>query len=94
MMGNFFRWLTDHKQPVNKKQKLPIACNKPDTELYSAASSGGQGKYTKYVSLSWPPLEAALSIPNLSLFLLKKTTFGEWIIKIKEIAVGAELRTS
>jgi hypothetical protein len=39
-----------------------------NVEIDSPASRGGQGKYMKYVSLSWPPLEAALLIFNGSLF--------------------------
>jgi len=31
MLGNFFRSSTDHKQRVNKTQKILITC-KPDTE--------------------------------------------------------------
>jgi hypothetical protein len=41
MPDNFFRKSTDHKKPVNKKQKV---------EIDGAASSGGQGKYKKDVS--------------------------------------------
>jgi hypothetical protein len=41
---------------------------KQNVEIDSAASSGGKGKYMKYVSFPWPPLEAALSILNVSLF--------------------------
>ena len=37
----------------------------------SAASSGGQGKYVKYVNFPWPPLEAALPVFNVSLFYFK-----------------------
>jgi hypothetical protein len=59
--GNFCRKQTDHKPRVNKKQNI---------EIDSLASRKGQGKYTKYVSVPWSPLEAALSISNLG-FLLK-----------------------
>jgi hypothetical protein len=41
MLGNFFHRSTDRKERVNKKQNV---------EVDSAASSGGQGKYKKYVS--------------------------------------------
>ena len=40
-----------------------------NVENDSAASSGGQGKYVKYVNFPWPPLEAALTFFNFSLFL-------------------------
>jgi hypothetical protein len=70
MLGNFFRRSTDHKQRVNKKQNV---------EVDSPASSGGQGKYMKCDSFTWPPLEATLSILNFSLFL--KNNFREGIIK-------------
>jgi hypothetical protein len=36
------------------------------------ASSGGQGKYTKYVSFSLPPLEAVISIFSSRIVLLRK----------------------
>jgi hypothetical protein len=39
-------------------------------EVDNSASSGEPEKYTKYVSFSWPPLEAAVSIFNV-IFLLK-----------------------
>ena len=61
MPGNFFRRSTYHKQCVSNKQKLLRACiNNKKIEIDSAASSGGQVKYTKYVSFPWPPLQAAL----------------------------------
>jgi len=37
--------------------------------------SGDQGKYVEYVSCPWNPLEAALSVLNLGIFLVKKTIF-------------------
>jgi hypothetical protein len=49
----------DRKQRVNKKQ---------NTETDSSASSGDQGKYMKYVSFSWPPFAAALTILKFSFF--------------------------
>jgi hypothetical protein len=52
----------DYKQRVNKKQNV---------EIDSAASNRGQGKYMEYVNFPWTPLEAALSIFNISLFLLE-----------------------
>jgi hypothetical protein len=42
---------------VNKKHNVPID---------SFASSGGQGKYVKYVSFSWSPPEAAVPVLNVS----------------------------
>ena len=48
MLGNFL------KKRVNKKRNVDV--NNP-------TSSGGQGKYMKYVSLYGSALEAALSIP-------------------------------
>jgi hypothetical protein len=47
----------DHKQSVNKKQN----------KVHSPASSGGKGKYMKYISSPWPPLEAAMSILKFKL---------------------------
>jgi len=43
MMGNFFRWLTDHKQQVNKKQKLSITCNKQNTKLDTLREAEAKG---------------------------------------------------
>jgi hypothetical protein len=34
-------------------------------------SRGGEGRYRKYVSFPWPPLEAALSILNVDFFVKK-----------------------
>jgi hypothetical protein len=39
------------------------------SEIDSPASSGGQCKYMKYVTFSWLPIEAALSIFNFSPFV-------------------------
>jgi hypothetical protein len=41
---------------LNKKQNV---------EIDRPASSGAKGKYIKYVSFHWPPLEAVLSIFNV-----------------------------
>jgi hypothetical protein len=57
MQSNFFRRSMDHKRHVNKKQNV---------ETDSAGSSGVQENYTKYISFPWPPLEAALSVFNVS----------------------------
>jgi len=56
-------------QPVNKTA-FPVArkSKKQNFETDISASSGGGGKYVKYLTFSWPPLEATLSIFNLSLF--------------------------
>jgi len=43
-----------------------------NVESDSAAASGGQGKYVKYVNFPWPPPEAAPSVFNFSLFLILK----------------------
>jgi hypothetical protein len=48
-----------HKQHVNKKENV---------EINNSASSVGQEKYMKYVSFLWPPLDAVLSIFNVTLF--------------------------
>jgi hypothetical protein len=45
---------------------------KRNVEIDSPAASGGYGKYMKYISFPWPPLEAALSVFNVGFFLLKK----------------------
>ena len=55
-----------HKQRVNKKQNV---------EINNSASSIGQEKYMKYVSCPWPPLEATLSIFNITVFAKKKFFF-------------------
>jgi len=41
---------------------LPRLNEKQNVERVIPASSGSQGKYIKYVSIPWPPLEVALSI--------------------------------
>jgi hypothetical protein len=53
-------------------------------EIETPVSSGGQGKYVKYVRFPWPPLEAALSIFTVSLFFCSRTIFGERINNKKE----------
>jgi hypothetical protein len=58
---------------INKKQNV---------EFDSPASSGGEGKYMKYVSVPWPLLETALSVFTINLFLLK-TVSWEGINKSK-----------
>jgi hypothetical protein len=81
MLGNFFHRPTAQKQRVNKKQKV---------EIDSPASSGGQGKYMKYVSFPWLPREAALSVLNFGLFfLLKNNIFEKELIKTNDIGINA-----
>jgi hypothetical protein len=58
--GNFFWRSTYHNQHVNKKQNV---------EIDSPATSGGQGKYMKYVSFPWLLLVVALSVLISGLFL-------------------------
>ena len=60
-------------QRVNKT-KFPVAriSKKQNFETDSSASSGGGEKYVKYLTFSWPPLEATLSIFNVSLSVKKK----------------------
>jgi hypothetical protein len=45
---------------------LPLS-NKKSNEIDSPALGRGQGKHMKYVSFSWPALEAALSVFNVHL---------------------------
>jgi hypothetical protein len=61
---------------MNKKQNF-LACvnKKQNDEIDSAASSGGQRKYMKYVNFPWPPLRAARSILNFTLFFAKNNVF-------------------
>ena len=69
MLGNFFRISTDNKQRINTKQSFIALLNKKqNVEIESPASSGGQGKYTKYFSFPRSPLEAELSIFNVIFF--------------------------
>jgi len=46
-----------------------VSLNVIGSENDSPASSGGQWKYMKYVSFSWLPVEAALSIFNFRPFV-------------------------
>jgi len=80
MLSKFFRRSTDLKRRIHKKQNV---------EIDSAASSGGQARYMKYVSFPWPPLEATVSICNVSL-IVKKQLFGKYSIKTKYIAINAK----
>jgi hypothetical protein len=45
---------------------------KKKNEIDSPASGGGQGKYVKYVSFPWPPLEAVLSVFNVGFFFVNE----------------------
>jgi hypothetical protein len=56
VLGSFFQSSTDQKKHVKKKQNF---------EIYSAASSGGQGKHV----LNWPALNSALAIISFDLFV-------------------------
>jgi hypothetical protein len=52
------------------KTTFPVAriSKKQNFETDNSASSGGGGKYVKYLTFSWPLLEATLSIFNVRLF--------------------------
>jgi hypothetical protein len=76
MLYNSFRKSAVPKQRVSEKQNV---------EIDSPATSGGHGNY----SLSWPSLEAALSIFNVSRFLLT-TVYEKELMKSIEIAFTAE----
>jgi hypothetical protein len=78
MLGNFSRRSRALKQRVNKKQ---------NGDIDSPASRGDHGKYMAFVNFPWPPLEAALSMFNFSLFL--KSNFCEGFNRNKEIAISA-----
>jgi hypothetical protein len=73
MLCYVFQGSTDLKKHVNRKQNV---------EIDSAASTRGQRK-----KLSWPPLEAALSILKISFFLVEIQFFDRELIKRKETAV-------
>ena len=38
-----------------------------NVEIDSRASSGGQGKFMKYVIFLWPPIETEISVLNIRL---------------------------
>jgi hypothetical protein len=44
---------------------------KQNIETDSAAMTGGQGNLKYFMNFAWPPVEAALSIFNISLFAKK-----------------------
>jgi hypothetical protein len=52
--SSLFLLIPSQKVDFNKKKLM--------LKIDSAASIGGQGKYMKYVSFSWPPVVTALSI--------------------------------
>jgi hypothetical protein len=91
MLDNFF-WRSTDKQATCKSRNnsfLALVYKIQNVQIYNPASSGGQGKYMKYVSFLWLQLETALSIFNISLsFLLK--AFLEGINKTQETAFSAE----
>jgi hypothetical protein len=69
----FFRRSRGHQQRLNKNIIfLASVNNKRNVEIDIPASSGSQGKYVNFISVPWFSLEAALSIFNVSLFLVKK----------------------
>ena len=82
MFDNFLRRSTNHKKRVNKKRNF---------EIDSPASSGGEEKYMKYVSFSYPPIESTLSILDLGLVFVK-TLFDKEIIH-KEISLSVKSQT-
>lgn len=41
--------------------------NKQNLEIDSVISNGGQGKYVKYVSFSWLPIETVMSVLQIIL---------------------------
>lgn len=63
---------------------------KKTVDIDSAVSIGCQGKYMKYGSFLWPPLEAALPIFNV-IFFCSKTIFEEELVKTKETANNATI---
>jgi hypothetical protein len=76
MLGNFFRRPADLKQRVHRKQNVAID---------SAASSGGQGKY----SFPWFTLETALSIFDVRLVVIY-FFFENMLVKTKEASISAK----
>jgi len=57
-------------------------------EIDNPTSSGESENYTKYVSFTWPPLEAPLSICNVTFSL--KYIFEKLLIKRKGIPYNTE----
>jgi hypothetical protein len=47
-----------------------------------SASSGGQGKYLKYVTFFWPLREVALPVFNFRSRFLKKQLFEKELTKV------------
>jgi hypothetical protein len=64
-VGHLYRRSTDNKQRVNNRQTLPSTYKKQNVAIDNAASSGEEGKYTKYVSFPCSLQEAALPIFNV-----------------------------
>ena len=79
MLGNFYRWSTDEKQRVNKKQNVEI-----DILTQMEAKGSTLNKF----KVSWFPVEAALSIFNIRRLL--KTFFEKNLIKTKQTVIHAE----
>lgn len=46
--------------------------SKQNVETDSAATTGGQGNLKYFMNVPWPPVEAALSIYNVSLLVKKQ----------------------
>ena len=65
---------------VNKKQNI---------DIYTSTSNGGERIYLIYISFLWPPVDAALSIFNLSV-LVQTVFFGKQLMKTNKIAINAE----
>jgi hypothetical protein len=59
-----------------------------NVEIYSPTSIGGQEKDMKYITVPWPPLEAALS--NFNVTFVKTQFFKKELMKTKEISINAE----
>ena len=70
-MVNLFWRSPYYKQRVNKKQIFLAHVNKKqNVEIDSSSSSGGLENCVKCVGFPWSPLETALSVCNLDLFLI------------------------
>lgn len=72
MLDSLFQKLAGRKHCVNKNRSFLAHVNeKQNVKMDSPTSSMGQGKGMKYVRFPWPLLDAALSVLNVSNFLLK-----------------------
>jgi hypothetical protein len=59
-------------------------------ETDSPASSGSHMNYVKYVTFPWLPVEAAISIFNVSFFFVKTRSSGKELMKTNDIGINAE----